>query len=143
MNNNVIFDFATAYYYENTLADVNAFEFTSADFQRFKTFVSDSDFSYETQTEKVLKEALNNREEVIFNEAIETDFKNLLADIEDSKATALETHRKEIQSKLEDEILKRYFYREGLYSYYLGNDDAILAATELLGNASKYQGILE
>ncbi len=143
MNNNVIFDFATDYYYSNTVADVKAFEFTPANFQQFKTFVSDSDFSFETKTEKVLKEVMTNREEVIFNEAIETDFKNLLADIEDSKATALETHQKEIQSKLEDEIVKRYFYREGLYNYYLTNDDAILAATELLGNTSKYTGILQ
>jgi len=80
---------------------------------------------------------------VIFNEAIETDFKTLLADIEDSKTTALETHQKEIQSKLEDEIIKRYFYREGLYNYYLTNDDAILAATELLGNSPKYNAILK
>lgn len=143
MNNNVIFDFATDYYYNNTVADVKAFKFTPANFQQFKTFVSDSDFSFETKTEKVLKEVMTNREEVIFNEAIETDFKNLLADIEDSKATALETHQKEIQSKLEDEIVKRYFYREGLYNYYLTNDDAILAATELLGNTSKYTDILQ
>lgn len=143
LNNNVIFDFATDYYYNNTVAEVEAFEFTPTDFQQFKTFVSDSDFSFETKTEKVLKEAMTNREEVIFNEAIETDFKTLLADIEDSKATALETHRKEIQSKLEDEIVKRYFYREGLYNFYLNNDDAILAATELLGNSSKYTSILQ
>ena len=143
LNNNVIFDFATDYYYQNTLSDVNAFKFNSSDYQKFKTFVSTSDFSFETKTEKVLKEAMTNREEVIFNEAIETDFKTLLADIEDSKATALETHQKEIQSKLEDEIVKRYFYRDGLYNYYLTNDDAILAATELLGNSSKYEGILK
>ena len=90
-----------------------------------------------------MKEALSNREEVIFNEAIETNFNTLLANIEDSKTTALEIHQKEIQSKLEDEIVKRYFYRDGLYNYYLTNDDAILAATELLGNTSKYSGILE
>lgn len=142
LNNNVIFDFATDYYYKNTVEDVKDFEFTPADFQQFRTYVSDSDFSFETQTEKVLREAMTAREEVIFNEAIETDFKNLLADIEDSKATALDTYRKEIQSKLEDEIVKRYFYREGLYNFYLNNDDAILAATELLGDASTYSSIL-
>ena len=143
LNNNVIFDFATDYYYKNTLENLNSFNFTNGDFQRFKAFVSKSDFSFETKTEKILKEALSNREEVIFNEAIETDFNTLLANIEDSKTAALEIHQKEIQSKLEDEIVKRYFYRDGLYTYYLTNDDAILAATELLGNTSKYSGILE
>jgi carboxyl-terminal processing protease len=44
---------------------------------------------------------------------------------------------------LEDEIIKRYFYREGLYDYYLKHDDAILAATGLLDDIPKYQGILK
>ena len=143
LNNNVIFDFATDYYYKNKLQDLTAFDFTNTNFQEFKTFVATSDFSYETKTEKALKEVMTNREEVIYNETIETDFKALLSDIEDSKATALETHQKEIQSKIEDEIVKRYFYRDGLYNYYLKNDDAILAATELLGNSSKYGEILK
>lgn len=143
LNNNVIFDFATGYYYKNKLQDLTAFDFTNTNFQEFKTFVSTSDFSYETKTEKALKEVMTNREEVIYNETIEADFKALLSDIEDSKATALETHQKEIQSKIEDEIVKRYFYRDGLYNYYLKNDDAILAATELLGNSSKYGEILK
>lgn len=143
LNNNVIFDFATDYYYKNQIADVSNFKFSDTDFQNFKTFVSQSDFSFETKTEKAIKEAMTNKEEVIFNTTVEEDFKTLLLDIEKSKTAALGTHQREIQSKLEDEIVKRYFYREGLYEYYLKNDDAILAATELLGNTSKYEGILK
>jgi len=84
-----------------------------------------------------------NKEDLIFNAGIEENFKGLLLDIEKSKLTALSTHQTEIRSKLADEIVKRYTYREGLYQYYLKNDDAILSATELLSNASKYQGILK
>jgi len=86
---------------------------------------------------------MTNKEDVIYNSDVEEDFKTLLLDIEKSKTAALGTHQKEIQTKLEDEIVKRYFYREGLYEYYLKNDDAILAATELLGNTAKYEGILK
>ncbi|TMM59016.1 S41 family peptidase [Maribacter algarum] len=143
LNNNVIFDFATNYYYENKITEISDFNFSDTDFQNFKTFVSQSDFSFETKTEKSIKEAMTNKEDVIFNAAVEQDFKTLLLDIEKSKTAALTTHQKEIQSKLEDEIVKRYFYREGLFEYYLKNDDAILAATELLGNTSKYEGILK
>ncbi|MFS4492698.1 S41 family peptidase [Maribacter sp. 2308TA10-17] len=143
LNNNVIFDFATDYYYKNKIASVSDFKFSDADFQNFKNFVSQSNFSFETKTEKAIKEAMINKEDVIFNSTVEEDFKTLLLDIEKSKTAALTTHQKEIQSKLEDEIVKRYFYREGLFEYYLKNDDAILAATELLGNTSKYEGILK
>ena len=143
LNNNIIFDFATDYHYENTVTDPNTFEFSESDFERFKAHVSNSAFSFETNTEKTLKEALTDREEVIFNDAIENDFKTLLADIDKSKKRALDTYQKEIRKNLEDEIIKRYFYREGLYQYYLTHDEAILAATELLGNDLKYQGILQ
>ncbi|MGB7392835.1 MAG: S41 family peptidase [Pricia sp.] len=143
LENHVIFDYATQYYYNNQLESTDDFQFSESNYQDFKSYVSKSDFSYETETEKVLKKAMTDREEVIFNEAIENDFKTLLLDIEKSKVTALEDFQKEIQQKLEDEIVKRYFYREGLYEYYLDNDEAILAATELLGNTSKYDGILK
>ncbi|WP_209401286.1 S41 family peptidase [Pseudozobellia sp. WGM2] len=143
LNNNVIFDFATDYYYNNSLENIADFKFSENDYQTFKSYVSKSDFSFETKTEKTLKAAMTDREEVIFNEEIESDFEALLLDIEKSKVTALEDYQKEIKSKLEDEIVKRYFYREGLYDFYLKNDEAILAATELLGNTSKYQSILQ
>lgn len=143
MEDHVIFDFATQYYYKNQLQNLKDFQFSDNDFQNFKGFVSQSDFSFETKTEKLLKQAMINSEDVIFNDAVDRDFKTLLLDIDQSKISALESYQKEIQTKLEDEIVKRYFYREGLYEYYLTHDDAIMAATELLGNDGKYRSILQ
>ncbi len=143
LNNSVIFDFATDYYYKNQLDNINNFKFSNADFQSFKNYVSKSDFSFETKIEKAIKEVMANKEDVVFNSTVVNEFKNLLVTIDKSKTEALEIHKKEIQSKLKDEIVKRYFYRDGLYKYYLQNDDAILVATELLGNTSKYEGILK
>ncbi|MEO1011294.1 MAG: S41 family peptidase [Bacteroidota bacterium] len=142
MKDNIIFDFATSYHYKNQVSNIADFQFGQAEYQSFMNFVNSSDFSFETKTEKALKRAMGDQEETIYNEAIEADFTALLDDIEKSKHTALETYRDQIQKKLEDEIVKRYFYREGLYQHYLQNDEAILAATELLGNTGKYNGIL-
>ncbi len=141
--NNVIFDFATDYYYSHKVPDLGAFDLTDGDFQDFKKHVANSDFSFETKAEKVLKNALADRDETLFNDTLEKDFRTLLADLEKSKLTAVGTYQKEIRKNLEDEIIKRYFYREGLYDYYLKHDEAILAATELLGNASKYRNLLK
>jgi carboxyl-terminal processing protease len=143
LGNNVIFDFATDYYYKNTVDNVDTFTFSGTDYQNFKNYVQQSDFTFETKTEKVLKGAMTDREETVYNTTIENDFKTLLLDIEKSKIVALETFQNEIQKKLEDEIIKRYFYREGLYDYYLSHDEAILAATELLGNSGRYSAILK
>ena len=143
VGNHVIFDFATDYYYKNQLNSIDDFKFSTSDFQSFKNFVSKSDFSFETKAEIAIKEAMATKDEVVFNSNVDTEFKSLLATIEKSKTEALEIHKKEIQTKLEDEIVRRYFYRDGLYTYYLKNDDAILAATELLENSSAYTNILK
>ncbi len=143
LGNNVIFDFATDYFYSHKVPDLGAFDFTDGDFQDFKKHVANSDFSFETKAEKVLKNALSDRDETLFNDTLEKDFRTLLADLEKSKLAAVGTYQKEIRKNLEDEIIKRYFYREGLYEYYLKHDEAILAATELLGNTSKYKNLLK
>jgi len=141
MNNLVIFDYATDYFYKNQFQNVSDFKFSDADYKAFKNFVYASDFSFETSTEKSLKEALINDQD-IFGETLKDGYSNLLTQIQQGKMTALGQHKKEIQKKLEDEIVKRYFYRDGLYDYYLENDQAILEATSLLADGGKYNGIL-
>ena len=141
--NNVIFDFATNYHYQNTIENLGEISFSENDFNDFKTFVSQSDFSYETKSEKAIKEAMGNEDSDVLGVAVQENYKILLSEIEKSKFLALDKYRKEIQKKLEDEIVKRYFYREGLFEFYLTHDEAILAATELLSNEGKYRGILQ
>lgn len=141
--NQLIFDYATAYSYQNSYADVSGFELAPETLKDFRSFVEKSDFSFETKTEKSLKEALTHRDEVVFTEAIESDFKSLLAEVEKQKLKALDSHSSEIKKLLEDEIIKRYFYREGLYEYYIDHDPSILAARELLSNSAKYSETLQ
>ena len=141
--NQLIFNFATDYYYRNTHEDVSGFTLGPNTLRLFNDFVSQSDFSFETNTEKALREALTRKEDVIFTDEIEADFRSLLAAVEKQKMDALQNHSVEIKKLLEDEIVKRYFYREGLFEYYLDHDPSILAARELLSNSSKYQATLQ
>jgi carboxyl-terminal processing protease len=143
LENNVIFDFATNYHYQNDLATVNDFTFTNTDFKNFKSFVEQTNFSFETKAEEAIKRALSGDENDFLGNEVKESYKTLLANIEKGKINALDKYQGEIQKNLEDEIVKRYFYRNGLYKYYLGHDDAILAATELLGNTGKYRSILK
>ncbi|MGB5652721.1 MAG: S41 family peptidase [Robiginitalea sp.] len=141
--NQLIFDYATEYSYRNSYSNISEFKLPPETLKDFRAFVSKSDFSFETQTEKKLKEALTLQDEVVFTEAIESDFKSLLAKVEKQKFNAFDSNASEIEKLLEDEIVKRYFYREGLYEYYLDHDPSILAARELLGNTAKYRETLQ
>jgi carboxyl-terminal processing protease len=143
LQNNVIFDYATDYHYGNTLSSVDDFKFSNTDFNSFKSFVKASDFSFETKAEEAIKKALSGSENDFLGPNVNDSYKNLLSNIEKGKIIALDKYQDQIQKNLEDEIVKRYFYRKGLYSYYLKHDDAIMAATELLENEGKYAGILK
>ncbi|MFT6796816.1 MAG: carboxyl-terminal processing protease [Maribacter sp.] len=143
LQNNIIFDYATDYHYGNTLGAVDDFKFSNTDFNNFKSFVKASDFSFETKAEEAIKKALSGSENDFLGPDVNDSYKNLLANIEKGKIIALDKYQDQIQKNLEDEIVKRYFYRKGLYTYYLNHDDAIMAATELLGNEGKYTGILK
>ncbi len=73
---------------------------------------------------------------------VSKEYDELLASIKQSKLDALDTYKSEIMKELESEILKRYFYREGLFEYQLTNDEAIKKATEILANKNSYDKIL-
>ncbi|NKI27935.1 S41 family peptidase [Arenibacter sp. 6A1] len=142
LSEHMIFDYATDYYYNNTLENLADFQFGEAQFNAFKNFVLKSGFTFETKAEKALKNAMANQDSSLFNGSVQDAYKTLLLEMDKSKVSALDTHKKEIHKNLEDEILKRYFYREGLYDYHLKHDEAIMAATALLNDAAKYQEIL-
>src|SRR5690606_2353569 len=74
VNNNLIFDFATTYYYSHKIEDINTFKLTDTDFSNFKTYLKAHDFSFETATEKALLNALNEAKKEGLNEMIHTDY---------------------------------------------------------------------
>ncbi|MCM4172480.1 S41 family peptidase [Arenibacter sp. TNZ] len=143
LSGNVIFDYATDYYYNNTLEKVLDFNFNDDDFSSFKNYVSKSSFDFETKAEKALKEAMAGEDSSLYNNSVTEKYKSLLLEMDKSKILALDKYKAEIQKNLEDEILKRYFYRDGLYDYHLQNDEAIMTATVLLNDNSKYTDILK
>lgn len=143
LRNHVVFDFATTYYYNHKVENIAGFNFSNADFTEFKDYVSNSSFTFETKSEKAIKAAMADESNIIFGDNVAQNYQSLLVEIEKSKITALDNYQNEIQKNLEDEIVKRYFYRKGLYDYYLKNDDAILVATELLSDIEKYDSLLK
>nr|WP_297786946.1 S41 family peptidase [uncultured Allomuricauda sp.] len=140
--NNIVFDFATEYFYNHSFDSVENFSFSNEDYVAFKDYAEEQNFSYQTKTEKLLEESVNG-DDTLLGADVQEKYKDLLIAVNRGKILALDTFQKEIQKNLEDEIITRYFYREGLYKYYLNHDDAILTAKELLADSNKYSGILK
>ncbi|TAI47613.1 S41 family peptidase [Flagellimonas allohymeniacidonis] len=141
-SNYMVFDFATDYYYDHTFGSVEDFQFTQTDYVAFKNFAQQEGFTFRTKTEELLEESIN-REEHLLGQEVQDKYKDLLLALNRGKFSALDTFQKEIQKSLEDEIVKRFFYREGLYDYYLKNDGAILVAQGLLKDSGRYNQLLQ
>ena len=139
--NNIIFDFATDYYYDNSFDNVGDFSFGNSDYASFKQYAQEQNFTFKTETETLLEQSINTDEHLLGSE-VQDKYKDLLLAVNRGKISALDSYQKEITKKLEDEIIKRYFYRNGLYTYYLSHDEAIVSAKSLLNDSAKYNSIL-
>ena len=136
----VIFNFCTDFYYSHQFNSLAEFKFTDANYESFKTYVASSDFKYKTNTEKVI-EALSRESE---KEQLElsTEITNLQTRISREKTAALVKNKTELQQLISDQLVTRYFYKEGLYNYQLTHHEAIIKAVTIL-NSNEYYSILK
>lgn len=139
----IVFNYVNDYYYTHTLDAATDFAYTDNDYNKFKKYVSESDFTYETETEKELKNLLTKDKLDDLGNDVKNSYQNLLETISTSKVKALDTYKPEIKKAIEKEIIKHYFYREGLYTYNLTHDEALTTATRLLKDTAKYKSLLK
>jgi carboxyl-terminal processing protease len=137
-----IFDYATQYYYANKVEDLSDFKFTDEDFNDFKTYLRNNNFSFETQTEKALKKAMQYAEDEDFKSGLNASYSELMQQLNSLKSQAVDDNKNQIKSLLEYEIIKRYFYIEGKYEYILKHNKAIIEAKNILSQQQKYQSYL-
>lgn len=137
-NDNLIFDYATTFYYKNKVENIDVFKLASSDFDDFKTFLKTKNFSFETNTEKALKKAFNEAKTEELDDEIKSDYNTLIANLNKSKLAGLDINKDYLLELLTEEIVKRYVYREGLYEYLKQHDREIKKATEILGSPTAY-----
>lgn len=142
VNSDLIFDFATNYYYNHIFEDIKELVLSDQDFIDFKSFLKSNSFTYQTDTEKALKKAFEASIEEELNDNIEKDFNTLISNLNISKTTVIDENKDFLLKLLTEDIVKRYVYREGLYDYYKIHDSDIKKANDILNNQSIYQGYL-
>jgi carboxyl-terminal processing protease len=128
LKDHAIFDYATEYHYKNELTDWTGFEITDTDFQNFIAYLKNNDFDYETETEKEFEEALRKADDDDLKNDITNSYNALMVALDKAKDKKIVDKKAEIMALLSDEILKRYFYKEGLYDYQVVNNPEIRAA---------------
>ena len=138
-----IFDYATKYYYKNQVTDNKSFKLKDSDFNDFKSFLKSRNFAFETKTERALEAALGVAEEEGIDSELSSSYNALIQRLNSYKNKTVDANKTQLLSLLENEIITRYFYREGLHEFYLANNLEIQKAVEILSNPSQYNGYLK
>jgi carboxyl-terminal processing protease len=143
LKENSIFDYATAYYYKHQFTSLDEIQFSDADFQEFVSWIEKRGFEFETVTESAFAKAYQAATNEELDDDIKTSYNSMLEAIKIAKKKEVVDKKAEIKSLLTDEIVKRYFYKEGLYNHQIKYNPEIRAAIEVLNDEGKYQRILK
>ncbi|TJY34806.1 S41 family peptidase [Pontimicrobium aquaticum] len=142
VNGDYIFNFATDYYYKNTVDDLMSFKISDSDFKKFKAYLEASNFNFKTKTEDQLIELMDVAKSENIDKTLQNDYLKLISTLKTYKNKAIDENKSQLSSLLENEIIKRYFYREGLHKYYITHNSEVKKAVEVLSDANKYSSYL-
>lgn len=141
--NGYIFNYATQYYYTHpNIAPAKDFKLSDSEYEEFKKWLSDKDYSYTTDVEEYLEQLTDNVKDAKYYSDIQDELEDLKGDLQASKATDLEDFKTTIKAMLEDEIVSRYYLQRGAIEASFDNDEDIKAAVDVLNNPARYTEIL-
>jgi len=142
LKSSLVFDFSNQYYHNNTVVDLESFQLNKKDLERFKNMSLDEKYGTIGETQENLNQLKREFKEDGFG-AIESNFEDLEIALQTSKLKLIEDFEPKILSVLEEEIIKRYFYREGMYAYFLATNKEVFKAQEIINDRDAYNNLLK
>ncbi|WP_010662277.1 S41 family peptidase [Marinilabilia salmonicolor] len=139
-----IFDYVNRFAAENNTVPVpEEFSVTDEIYGNFTDYVTALDsFRYTSESRERFKKLKEAAEKEGYYDANADAFENLEKKLDVSVSEDLDNFRDEVDDLLADEVLKRYYYRQGAIQYALQDDNVLEKAMEVIGSNSEYQGIL-
>lgn len=138
LKSKAIFNFSTHYYYQNLqIASVTNFDFKEGDFKKFTKYLK-LDTTFRTKQESLFSDAYHS----ITTQNISTEFKGIQEKLLEDKIAEISKNKDILKKRLKEEIIKRYYYQEGVYLHHLKNDSIIKEAMMLLQNQDTYKRLL-
>lgn len=142
-SNNFIFDYATDYYYSHpSITNASDFKLSDEEYEEFKKYVLEQEFTYSTASEEILKKMKEAAEEEGFYEGAEAEYDALLQKVVPSKERDLEKFKSELVELIENEIVSRYYFQKGRSQHAFNYDEDIEEAIKIFQNLKEYNTIL-
>jgi carboxyl-terminal processing protease len=144
ITNFLVFDFATNFANQTeSIAEPEEFEITDEIYSQFSAFVKENDFEYESQSNQMLKDLIEQAKEEKYYELASAEFDEIKAKLEPQLDKDLTVFNKEIKSLLKNEIVSRFYYQKGAIKASIGEDEVILKAVDELKSPMSYTSHFE
>ena len=144
VNDDMIFDYATQYCIKHPqIASVDEFVVTDEDYNEFKAMVKKRNFTYDRQSEAVLKNLKELAEFEGYMEGASEEFAALEKKLTHNLDLELDRFAKPIKKTLADEIIKRYYFERGSVQAALNNNPDLDKAIEVLQDTTLYNKVFE
>lgn len=143
MNDDLIFDYVTQYCLTHSaVTSVDSIRITDADYAEFKKQVKAANFTYDRQSEGLLKTLKEVAEFEGYMEGAAEEFRALEQKLNHNLDRDLDYFAKPIKEQIAEEIATRYFYQRGAVMQRLKDDEDLDKAIEVLNSPEKYKEIL-
>lgn len=139
----VLFDFVTDWAQKHkTIAPIEEFTVSDEDFEALKQYAKSKNFTYDRQSETVLKNLKEVAEFEGYLEEDSTAFKELEAKLTPNLEKDFDRFKDEVKRVMATEIVKRYYYQRGELQESLKDDLVLEKALEVLGDPDLYRRTL-
>ena len=140
LKSRAIFNFATNFFYENpTISSAQNFSFSTSNFKDFLNYIKTSDTTFKTSQEHLFSNAFKSSSNF---DLISEEYQEIKRKFLRVKIDELSKDQDFISDQITDNILVRYYYKNGVYEKKLKNDMVLLEAVKILKNKSRYTNIL-
>ena len=143
VNDDMIFDYATQYVIKHPqIGEVKEFQLTDADYADFKTMLKKRNFSYDRQSEALLKKLKEMAEFEGYMDNASEEFVALEKKLQHNLDLELDRFAKDVKPMLAEEIVKRYYFEKGAVQETLKDDVDLKKAMEVIQEPMTYRKVL-
>lgn len=138
-----LFNYVTQWTLEHkTIPSIEDFVYSDEDYEKFKTYLKERNFTYDRQSEKALKNLKEIADFEGFMEEDSTVFAALEAKLVPDLDRDLERYKDQIKQIISVEIIKRYYYQRGELIESLKGDKVLNEALRVLEDKDLYHKTL-
>ena len=139
----VVEDFGDIYYKQHhaTPIDVKNFSISERDYADFVAMAMERDIPYKSES-RVALEKLRSALKKERNDSLEEALSAIDKGLNDDKRSCFETFRDDIEEQINQNIVLRYAYAEGVIASSLRSDKELKVAIEILADKAEYERIL-